>query len=162
HLRTELPFLDPRAHPDRADCPASELPQVPDALSDAQWELLEAALPVVRERAPTLIDLLDAAHFLFLSAPVQPASQAAAQVLDEPARAVLARFAQALETVESWELEPLESFIKTFVKQEGLKMPQLGKPLRVALTGRVQAPGLAQCLAVLPRAEALARIRAAT
>ncbi len=154
-LRSDLAHLDPAAHPDGATQP---LPQISRALTDAQWTTLEEALPVLRERAKTLIDLIDAAAFLFAERPVTPGDPQAAKALEGDAPDVLRRLHAALVDAPEWTAEALEPVLKSFLSDQGLKMPQLGKPLRAALTGRLQAPGLGDCLALLGREEALARI----
>jgi len=55
----------------------------------------------------------------------------------------------------------LEADARRFSEEHGIGFGKLVHPLRAALTGRTQGPGLFHCAALLGRDEALARVRAA-
>jgi glutamyl-tRNA synthetase len=119
---------------------------------------LKAAMPLLKTRAKTLIELVDKAEFLFSDGPRAPDS-AAAQMLTSDARAQLGRVAQALDQ-EPWDTASLEARIRALAEKEGAKLGDLAQPLRVAITGRTASPPIFEVLAVLGREEALTRIRA--
>jgi glutamyl-tRNA synthetase len=114
-------------------------------------------MPALKERAKTLVDLLQAARFIM--APVPP-DEKAAGLLDEAARARLARLAAALADVD-WEAAALEAAVRDFAeKKEGVKLGAVAQPLRAALTGSASSPPIFDVLAVLGREESLARVSA--
>jgi glutamyl-tRNA synthetase len=119
---------------------------------------LKAAMPFLKPRAKTLIELCDKAEFLFGKGPRAP-DAASAAVLTPNARAQLARVAEALDQ-EPWDTASLEARIRALADREGAKLGDLAQPLRVALTGRTASPPIFDVLAVLGREEALTRIRA--
>lgn len=116
-----------------------------------------AAMPGLKERAKTLVELLDSAFYLYAQRPVQLDDKAKA-LLDEAARARLPGLAQALAAVNDWAPAPLEAAVRAFAEANGLKLGQAAQPLRAALTGRAMSPGLFDVMAVLGRDETLARL----
>ena len=142
---------------------AESLPYLtaPSALAagfdDAGLAKLRAALPSLKERAKTLIELLDGASFLFAERPLSLDSKAET-ILTESGRAVLARLMPSLEASE-WREEPLEATVRAFAEAQGLKLGAVAQPLRAALTGRGVSPPIFDVLVVLGREESLARIR---
>ena len=60
-----------------------------------------------------------------------------------------------------WERAVISQALKEFAKGEGLKMPEVMMPLRVALTGRAQSKSIDAITAALKKPEALRRIQAA-
>jgi glutamyl-tRNA synthetase len=117
-----------------------------------------AAMPLLKPRAKTLVELLDKADFLF-SKGAPPVDAVAGAVLTEQARALLARLASAIDA-DPWDAASLENRTRTFAEQEGLKLGDIAQPLRAALTGRTASPPIFDVAAVLGREEALTRIRA--
>ncbi len=119
---------------------------------------LKAAMPFLKTRAKTLVELVDKAEFLFSEGPRAP-EPAAAAILTPAARAQLGRVAQALDQ-EPWDAASLEARVRALAEKEGTKLGDLAQPLRVAVTGRTASPPIFDVLAVLGRDEALTRIRA--
>jgi glutamyl-tRNA synthetase len=119
---------------------------------------LKAAMPLLKTRAKTLVELVDKAEFLFFLGARAPEA-AAAPILTANARAQLARVARALDQ-EPWDAPSLEGRLRALAEKEGAKLGDLAQPLRVAVTGRTASPPIFDVMAVLGRDEALTRIRA--
>ncbi len=141
--REVLPFLAPilGAAPD----PATAVP------------LLTAAMPGLKERAKTLVHLAETCAFYLCRRPI-PIEADAAALLDGDARARLAALVPALAAVAEWSHDPIAAAIKAKAADLGLGFAKLGQPLRAALTGRTNSPGVAEVMALLGREEALGRI----
>ena len=118
---------------------------------------LLAAMPGLKERAKTLIELLDSAFYLYAQRPLQLDDKAKG-LLDEAARQRLPQIAAKLAVVSDWSPAPLEAAVRAYVEESGLKLGQAAQPLRAALTGRAMSPGLFDVMAVLGRDETLARL----
>ncbi len=116
-----------------------------------------AAMPGLKERAKTLIELLDSAFYLYAQRPLQLDDKAKG-LLDESARQRLPKIAEKLAAVGDWTPAPLEAAVRAYVEESGLKLGQAAQPLRAALTGRAMSPGLFDVMAVLGREETLARL----
>ncbi|MEZ2406249.1 glutamyl-tRNA synthetase [Bosea sp. OAE752] len=116
-----------------------------------------AAMPGLKERAKTLIELLDSAFYLYAQRPLQ-LDDKAKSLLDEAARGRLPAIAGKLAAVGDWAAASLEAAVRAFAEENGLKLGQAAQPLRAALTGRAMSPGLFDVMAVLGREETLARL----
>jgi glutamyl-tRNA synthetase len=116
------------------------------------------AMDGLKERARTLVELLDSAYYLYAPSPIALDAKAAA-VLDEPARQRLAAIEPDLARLTDWNPAAIEAQVRACADGLGVKLGQLAQPLRVALTGRTTSPGLFDVMAVLGPEESLARIR---
>ena len=129
-----------------------------DRLDQRKKAQLLAAMPGLKERANTLLELADGAAFLFAERPLSPDEKASA-LLNAQAREVLKGAKTALEDVSGdWSAASTEAAIRDFAAQNDLKLGGVAQPLRAALTGRSTSPGVFDVLAVLGREESLARI----
>ena len=132
----------------------------PRILSLLARQRLQAAMAALKERAKTLVELIQGAEFLFTDGP-RTLDDAATKLLTPDARATLAKTLPALEATD-WSTEALESAARNFAEQSGLKLGQVAQPLRAALTGKTSSPPLFAMLALLGREESLVRLRAYT
>ncbi|MFI5014197.1 MAG: glutamate--tRNA ligase [Hyphomicrobiales bacterium] len=155
-----------RAMPDAELIAAIEriLPEVgpvrgaPAALDDATRKRLVAAMPGLKERAKTLIELIEGAYYLYAKRPLA-LDDKAKTLLTTPAEAILGKVAPVLAAINAeWTTPNLEAAVRGFAEREGLKLGQVAQPLRAALTGRATSPGLFDVMVALGREECLARI----
>ena len=114
-------------------------------------------MPSLKERAKTLIELIDASYFIFADRPLEIEPKALALLTPET-RQLIGRLRAILEAVTPWNAETTEAAMRTFAEQNGLKLGAVAQPLRVALTGRTTSPGIFDVLSVLGRRECLARL----
>src|SRR6478672_11610419 len=141
----------------------SVLDYVPDGaelkakLNDTTRAQLLRAMPSLKERAKTLIELISASYFIFADRPLEIEPKAAALLTPET-RQLIGKLRTALEAVTEWSAETTESAMRNFAEQNNLKLGAVAQPLRVALTGRTTSPGIFDVLAVLGRDECLARL----
>jgi glutamyl-tRNA synthetase len=118
---------------------------------------LIAAMPELKERAKTLVDLIEGARFLYADRPL-PLDDKAAALLTPQARALLGKVREALAAVDPWSAEALEAAVRALAEAENLKLGAVAQPLRAALTGRAASPGIFDVMVALGRDESLARI----
>jgi glutamyl-tRNA synthetase len=123
-------------------------------------ERLKAAMPGLKERAKTLIELSQGAEFLYTDGPRQ-VDEAAAKMLTPEARGILGGLIGEL-SMREWKAADLEAATRDFAAAQGLKLGQAAQPLRAALTGRTVSPPIFEMLQILGREESLARLRAYT
>ncbi|MBM3528675.1 MAG: glutamate--tRNA ligase [Alphaproteobacteria bacterium] len=117
-----------------------------------------AAMPDLKERAKTLVELIDAASFIWSGRPLALDDKATALLTPE-ARGLIREVTQALETVEPWTPAATEQAVRSYAETKGTKLGTVAQPLRAALTGRATSPGIFNVLTVLGRQESLARLR---
>jgi glutamyl-tRNA synthetase len=131
---------------------------IPVRLDAASRAKLALALPSLKGRAKTLVDLLEGAGFLFETRPLA-LDEKAAKALDAGARALLGRLLPRLDEAADWEVGALEEIVRGVAEAEGAKLGAVAQPLRAALTGKAVSPPVFDVMAALGRAETLARIR---
>jgi glutamyl-tRNA synthetase len=119
---------------------------------------LIAAMPGLKERAKTLLDLIDGARYLFADRPIVLDDKAKGMLVDE-ARRLLREISQELSTIEPWNATTTEQAVRRFAERKGLKLGAVAQPLRAALTGRTTSPPVFDVLSVLGKDESLARLR---
>ncbi|HMA55880.1 MAG TPA: glutamate--tRNA ligase, partial [Pseudolabrys sp.] len=117
-----------------------------------------AAIPSMKERAKTLVELFDASRFLWANRPIDINDQAKALLTDE-AKNLIAALLPELEAVPEWNASSAEAIVRPYAERAGLKLGAVAQPLRAALTGRTTSPPIFDVLAVLGRDESLARLR---
>lgn len=121
---------------------------------------LVSSMPGLKERAKTLVELLDSAFYLYGPTPL-PLDAKAEALLDESARGRLAGVRPRLAAADvAWTAPALEAAVRAFAEEVGAKLGQVAQPLRAAITGRTTSPGLFDVMAVLGRDICLARLDA--
>ena len=118
---------------------------------------LEKAMPGLKERAKTLVELLEGARFLYAQRPLE--MDAKAQEILAKGREHLPALIARLEKVENWTAEATEAAVRIYAEETAAKLGQVAQPLRAALTGRGVSPGIFDVLEVLGRDESLSRLR---
>ncbi len=128
-------------------------------LTQSQEDGLARAMYCLKDRARLFPELIDKAHFVLASRPVQP-DAAAGKVLDPAARALLALLPGPLGATD-WARESLETTVGQLAEAQGLKLGKLAGPIRAALAGRTATPSIFDMLLVLGRDESIARLQEA-
>jgi glutamyl-tRNA synthetase len=127
-------------------------------LDDEMRRKFLEAMPGLKERAKTLVDLVDGAHFLFADRPLAIDAKAQ-EILERGGRAHLAKLLPELAAIEPWTAKAIENEVRLYAEKNGAKLGQIAQPLRAAVTGRSTSPGIFDVLAVLGQTESLARLR---
>jgi glutamyl-tRNA synthetase len=132
-------------------------PEIAAKLDAQKRAQVLAAMPGLKERAKTLIELIDGMGFLFAERPLAPDEKARA-ILAQGGAAILGALLPKLAVLPEWTPEAAEAVVRDFAEKSGIKLGQVAQPLRAALTGRLTSPGIFDVLAVVGREESLARI----
>lgn len=127
-------------------------------VTDAKQAMLVEAMGGLKERAKTLVDILQSAHYILSDRPFSP-DEKATKLLSDDARTLLARLTSHLQNVSDWTSELLEEAVRAFAEAEDLKLGKVAQPMRAALTGRATSPGVFDVLVTLGREESLARLQ---
>lgn len=131
---------------------------LPTRLDDTLRARLLAAMPGLKARARTLIELIDSAYYLTAARPLVLDEKARALVSGEATASLIAIASDALQALTDWTPEATEAAVREVAEAQGVKLGQVAQPLRAALTGRATSPGLFDVMAVLGREETLARL----
>ena len=127
-------------------------------IDEAMKAKLLKAMPGLKERAKTLVELMNGARFLFAKRPL-PMDDKARQIMADGGKDVLRDVIPILEAETGWRGTFLEAAVKAHAESQGLKLGKLAQPLRAALTGTTVSPGIFDVLEVLGREESLGRLR---
>src|SRR5216684_2314448 len=138
------------------------LPIVLGAGFDVSPEKMLRVTPLIRERIKLLRDVLTAADFFFVEQlPAYDPAELIPQKGDVGmARKVLEKGRDVLTKVE-FKHDPLDQALRAAAQELGVKAGQMFQPIRVAVCGRKNAPGLFETLEVLGKKTTLARIEQA-
>ena len=126
-------------------------------LSEGDEQRLLQAMPFVKDRAKTVIELATQSAFVLQRRPLFLNDKIRASLLDETGER-MARLLERLRLFQSWDVFALESELKAFAEDEGVGFGKIGPPLRGALTAGSSSPDLARTLSSLGREESLGRL----
>jgi glutamyl-tRNA synthetase len=138
-----IPFIQAKGYP---------VPQ------DKRW--LEKMIATLQERAKTLVDLVDQAHF-YLTDDIAIDDKAAKKFLTADAAKPLSKLIERLTALDDFSEAKIEQTFAAVLQELGLSMGQLAQPVRVALTGSTVSPGIHEVIAVLGKERTLKRLQTA-
>lgn len=127
-------------------------------LSAEQRRRIEAITPALKDRAKLLPDLLEGIGFLLAERPIEIEPKAAKPLEKDGARALLGELKPRLEAMDTWEHDAFDPVLRAFAEEKEVGFGKVAQPLRAALTGTTNAPGIYDVLAALGKEEVLARI----
>ena len=132
-------------------------------LDDRSRAILEASVPLVRERMETLGEAVGMLSFLLVPQQSFVVDEADAQaLLGEQGTDVVAASLEALGRVSDWSAAEIEAALReALIDGLGLKPKVAFGPVRVATTGRRVSPPLFESLEILGQDVTLERLRAA-
>jgi glutamyl-tRNA synthetase len=126
-------------------------------INQALHAKLLLAMPFLKERAKTNIDLTDQCAFILDARPLV-FDEKADKTLTVEARERIGRACAALAQIENWHHDIIKDAISAFATSEGVGFGKVGPILREALTGGKPAPDLGVTMEILGREETLARL----
>jgi glutamyl-tRNA synthetase len=125
-------------------------------------DYVRAVLPLVQERAKTLLEVVELTRFFFVEELEYGAKMLIGKKMDKDATVKALKAAQeSLKPLKTFDADSLEAVLRPLAPELGLKTGQLFGVLRVAVTGQTAAPPLFETMAVLGRERSLKRIAAA-
>jgi len=135
------------------------LPIVREQYPGISPEKILQITPLIRERIKLLRDVLTAADFFFVEKlpPYDPAELVPQKGDAIMAKNVLDKALAVLANVE-FKHDPLDQALRAAAQELGVKAGQMFQPIRVAVCGRKNAPGLFETLEVLGKDTTLDRI----
>ena len=126
-------------------------------LDQVERKRLFAALPNLKQRAKTTLELAESTVFYFTSPPLKMTEKAAKSLTPEN-RYLLAGLSRRLHKLADWAHDMLDAEVRGFAEENELKFGAIAQPLRAALTGSNASPGIFDVLTVLGREQSLRRI----
>ena len=117
-------------------------------------------IATLRERAKTLTELVDAAHY-YLSDEISFDDKAAKKFLTKEAAAPLQSLIPKLSALGDFTAPAIEQAFTSTLEEHRLQMGTLAQPVRVALTGGTVSPGIHDVIAVLGKERTIRRLEKA-
>jgi glutamyl-tRNA synthetase len=121
---------------------------------------LAAAMETLRERAKTLVELVEVGRFYF-ERPREYDAKAAAKFFGPAGAERLGMLVERLGALGEFTTPAIEAVYRDLTGALGLKLVDLAQLTRLAVTGKTASPPLFEVLAILGRDETLARLTAA-
>lgn len=125
---------------------------------DMPW--LGRAVKTLQERAKTLVELARSLRYYF-SDPADYDAKAKEKFLNEKSLLLLKDLKDALAALDDFTHAGLEPVFKSVVEKHGVKLGALAQPVRVAMTGGAESPGIYDVLEVLGKEATLRRLEKA-
>ena len=121
---------------------------------------LSAVADLLRDRAKTLVEMAESARY-FYEAPQSYDEKASAKQFKQATAAVLLDMAERFKSLDQWDGGSIQSAMEACVEALGIGFGKLGQPLRLAVTGGTQSPSMNDTVALIERAEVVARLEKA-
>jgi glutamyl-tRNA synthetase len=126
-------------------------------LGESEFSLIRTAMPGLKPRARTLVELAENARFLVTSLPL-PLSEQAAGTLAATPSGVLEELRERLSGLPQWSAQAIEAEVRAIAERRGEKLAKIAQPMRAALTGSTQSPPIFDVAQWLGREETVARL----
>ncbi len=123
-------------------------------------EEIERPIPQLNKRSETLVQMAHKAEFYFKDE-LEFDEKARDKLLTPEARTPMQDLVDALEKLTEFTAENVEAAFKETIEKAGLKLGKLAQPVRVAMTGKKESPGIYDVVLLLGRDRALKRLKAA-
>jgi glutamyl-tRNA synthetase len=127
-------------------------------LDPANGPPIEEVATLLRDRSPTLVEMVDAAHY-FYATPHVPAEKLA-EFVTVGNRPALVELDEVFATLP-WSRDSIGATFKSVASRHGLKPPQIMMALRMIVSGTRETPAIDAVLALLGRDATRARMKAA-
>jgi nondiscriminating glutamyl-tRNA synthetase len=133
----------------------------PQCDSDAKFARVLGAVTLEQEKFKLLSDAPRLLNFLLVGNMEYPFEEDAVKKHLEGGKneSILRDVAEMLATLEPFNLEHIEQAIRSYAEAQGMGVGKVIHPLRAALSGRNQGPGLFQMMEFLGRESCLTRIQ---
>jgi glutamyl-tRNA synthetase len=125
---------------------------------DTAW--LSRAVSTLVERSKSLVELADALGYYILEY-VEFEPKAKEKFINRKNLENLKAVKQALSEADDFSAHGLEAVFKSVMEKLDVKLGAVAQPVRVAVTGRTESPGIFDVLEVLGREKALKRLERA-
>ncbi len=125
---------------------------------DMVW--LAKAIRSLQERAKTLIELANSLRY-YIAEEVEYQEKAKEKFLNEKSLLLLKDLKDEISSLSDFSHQELERVFKSVVESHGVKLGALAQPVRVAMTGSTESPGIYEVLEVLGKEKTLKRLEKA-
>lgn len=119
---------------------------------------LTAVIDALRDRSKTLNDMAKSVRYFYLD-PQEYDEQAVSKHFNETALKVFQNLQSRFADIDDWTADTLKQAVKDQAESLGLRMGQVGMPLRVAITGGTDSPDIGLTLELIGKKAVLRRLK---
>ena len=125
---------------------------------DNEW--LAKAIGTQRERSKTFLDLAHALRY-YISEDVEYNEKAKTKFLTEKSLPYLKELKEGLVNLSDFSAPGLEKIFHEIIEKHGIKLGLLAQPVRVALTGGTESPGIFELIEIVGKEKTIRRLEKA-
>jgi glutamyl-tRNA synthetase len=125
---------------------------------DKEW--LSKAIDTLRERAKTLLELAHSLRF-YIAKDIEYEDKAKGKFLNGKNLPYLIDIKEAFEKLDPFVASAIEKVFVSLVEKHNTKLGNIAQPVRVAITGKTESPGIFEVLEVIGKEKALKRLEKA-
>jgi len=129
-----------------------------DQVLDSVW--LSKAIDTLKERAKTLLELAHSLRF-YIVEDTGYDEKAKAKFLNQKSLPYLVDVLDAFKKLDSFSAPDIEKVFSALVEKHNIKLGNLAQPVRVAVTGKAESPGIFEVLEMLGKEKVLKRLEKA-
>lgn len=122
---------------------------------DMKW--LSKAVAILKERSKTLIELAYSLRYYIMEG-VEYNEKAKTKFLNEKSLLYLIELKNNLASITDFLAPEIEKVFKTIIEKHGIKLGNLAQPVRVAITGGTESPGIFEVLEIVGKEKTLGRL----
>ena len=123
-------------------------------------EWLSKAIDTLKERSKTLIELAHSLSF-YITEGIEFDEKAKKRFLTEKSLPYLIEVKEAFSSLDLFIGPEIEKVFADIVSRYNIKLGNLAQPVRVAVTGKAESPGIFEVLEILGREKTLKRLEKA-
>ncbi len=125
---------------------------------DKEW--LSKAIDTQKERSRTLIELANSLRY-YISEDVEYNEKAKIKFLNEKSLPYLIELKDSLVSISDFSALEIEKVFTSIIEKHGIKLGNLAQPVRVAMTGKTESPGIFEVLEIVGKEMTLKRLEKA-
>ncbi|MDH5767863.1 MAG: glutamate--tRNA ligase [Nitrospirota bacterium] len=123
-------------------------------------EWLSKAITPLKERSKTLTELASALRY-YIADDVEYNEKAKSKFLDEKSRDLLIELKDKLMDIHDFSAEEIGKVFRAIIEKHNVKLGNLAQPVRVAITGGTESPGIFEVLEIVGKEKTLKRLEKA-
>jgi len=125
---------------------------------DKEW--LSKAIVTLKERSKTLIELADSLKY-YIAEDIEYDLKAKDKFLNEKSLSSLIEVKDALKTLDNFIAPEIEKVFMSIVEKHNIKLGNVAQPVRIAITGRKESPGIFDVIEIVGKEKTLRRLEKA-
>jgi glutamyl-tRNA synthetase len=125
---------------------------------DKEW--LSKAIDTQKERSRTLIELANSLRY-YISEDVEYNEKAKTKFLNEKSLPYLIELKDSLVSISDFSALEIEKVFTSIIEKHGIKLGNLAQPVRVAMTGKTESPGIFEVIEIAGKEKTLKRLEKA-